>query len=194
MRPLVVMALPEESLGLVEKTGVNVLYTGVGKVNATYTLTRALGQMLREGAELPLVLNLGSAGSPVFPTGSLVASHRFVQRDMDATGLGFAPGETPFDTTPVLLECPLVFPALSHGVCGSGDSFLQGSSLVPCEIIDMEAYALARVCHRETAPFACVKYITDDADAESHKDWQQNLRLAAEAFAALCEQLVMEYQ
>ncbi len=193
MRPLVVMALSEESQGLVEKTGVEVLYTGVGKVNAAYILTRKLGQLVQKTEELPLVLNLGSAGSPVFPTGALVAAHRFVQRDMDVTGLGFAPGETPFDPVPLQLEHPPLFPALSHGVCGSGDSFLQAASPVPCDIMDMEAYALARVCHMETAPFACVKYITDGADENSHRDWQRNLRLAAEAFAALCDQLVMEH-
>ncbi len=180
---LVVMALEMESQGQVEAAGVEVLYTGVGKVNATYALTRRLAQA---GAQELLVLNLGSAGSPVFRTGEVVAAHRFVQRDMDATGLGFAHGQTPFEDTPLQLECAPVFHAYPHGICGSGDSFLQGAPPMPCDMIDMEAYALARVCLRESVPFACVKYITDGADATAHLDWKENLARAAHAFADIC--------
>lgn len=188
VKPLVVMALPQESEGLVEQTGVEVLYTGVGKVNASYALTRRLAGLAV--GEMPLVLNLGSAGSPRFATGEMVAAHRFVQRDMDVTGLGFALGQTPFDDTPVILECAPVFTDYAHGVCGSGDSFLQGVPPIPCDIIDMEAYALARVCMQEAVPFACVKFITDGADERAHIDWQDNLRQAALAFASLCRTLV----
>ncbi len=186
MKPLVVMALESESQGKVEGTGLEVLYTGVGKVNASYALTKRLAQ----GERPSLVVNLGSAGSPSFATGEVVSAHRFVQRDMDATGLGFAMGQTPFDDTPLMLECTCVFTQYKHGICGSGDSFLQGASPVPCDIIDMEAFALARVCLREDVPFACVKYITDGADERAHNDWQENLRHAAQEFVTLCNTLV----
>lgn len=43
-RPLIVMALESEGQGLLELMGYNVLYTGVGKVNATYALTRHLAE------------------------------------------------------------------------------------------------------------------------------------------------------
>ena len=100
---LVVVALADESAGLLEQAGAAVLYTGVGKVNATYALTRRLVEYRAQGRTMPRVLNLGTAGSRVYPTGSLVACHRFIQRDMDATALGFAPGATPFDPTPAEL-------------------------------------------------------------------------------------------
>ncbi len=177
---LIVMALESEGQGLLEDLGFEVLYCGVGKVNAAYRLARALHRN-----KYDVILNLGSAGSPRFNTGSLVEAHHFVQRDMDASGLGFALGETPFDSMPLVLEFPRRFPHLPAGVCGSGDSFLQGASPVACDIIDMEAFALAKVCHHENIPFSSVKYITDGADGSAHVDWNENLKHAARAFVGL---------
>lgn len=189
-KPLIVMALQSEGQGVPESLGYDVLYCGVGKVNAAYHLTRALGEARAREYAYPFVLNLGSAGSPRFATGSLVAAHQFLQRDMDATGLGFTHAETPFDDTPRLLSFPKRFDALPHGLCSSGDSFLQTACPVQGEIIDMEAYALAKVCLLETIPFACAKYITDGADGAAHNDWQENLKHAAEAFSVLLNELL----
>ena len=106
---LVVMALEVESQGLFAERAVPVLYTGIGKVNATYRLTRALVQHRAEHVTMPRVVNFGTAGIPTLPPGSIVACHRFVQRDMDVTGLGFARGTTPFDDVPPTLENPMIF-------------------------------------------------------------------------------------
>lgn len=186
-RPLLVLALPDESQGKLETLGCEVLYCGVGKVNASYHLTRRL---CRTPGDFSWVLNLGSAGSPTYPTGSLAEADRFVQRDMDATGLGFAHGETPFDDGPHMICMNPHFPSLPHGICGSGDSFLQAPSPIPCDIIDMEAYALAKICAYQSIPFASVKYITDGADGTASTDWQENLRHAADAFMGLLSPLL----
>jgi len=178
MSTLVVMALPEESQGLIEQAGYDVVYCGVGKVNAAYALMHALG----ERPDISHIINIGSAGSSTFKTGATVAADRFVQRDMDATGIGFAHGQTPFCPHPITLEFSRFFNGLEHGVCGSGDSFLQGPPPIACDIIDMEAYALARVCYLKKLPFSCLKYITDGADGSAHLDWQENLSKAAQAF------------
>ncbi len=183
--PLIVMALESESQGKLEAAGHEVLYTGVGKVNATYHLTRALAERKATRQAPSIVINLGTAGSPRYPFASIVAAHRFVQRDMDATGIGFAPGETPFDPSPIILESKPYFTQLPSGICGSGDSFLQGVSPMPCDVIDMEAYAYAKVCHLMDVPFACAKFVTDGADDAAHTDWTENLRHAAEAFVTL---------
>ena len=186
---LVVMALEIEAQGLFARAGVPVLYTGLGKVNAAMALARRLGDYRAAGAALPRVLNFGTAGSRHFATGTLVACHRFVQRDMDVSALGFALGETPFEDTPLLLEFTSLFDSLPAGLCGSGDSFETGVARLHCEVIDMEAYALAKVCHREGAAFACAKYITDGADHAAAGDWQSNLPRAAAAFWQLYRQL-----
>ena len=186
---LVVMALPIEAQGLFESAGVPVLYTGLGKVNATMVLMRQLCAYRAAGRPLPLVVNFGTAGSRHFPTGALVGCHRFVQRDMDVSALGFALGRTPFEELPAQLQFPPLFDALPDGLCGSGDSFQNGAAALHCEVFDMEAYALAKVCHLEQARFGCAKYITDGADHAAADDWQNNLPRAAAGFSHLYRQL-----
>src|SRR5262245_27313268 len=120
---LIVMALPQESRGLLERAGANVLYTGVGKVNAAATLARRLAEIRVTGEPLPLVVNMGTAGSRSVAAHTLVACNRFAQRDMDVSGLGFAPGVTPFDPTPAIIEFPPVFARLPQKLCSTADSF-----------------------------------------------------------------------
>ena len=187
---LVVMAVPAESAGVFEAAGVPVLYCGVGKVNAAIALTRELRRYVHHAQPLPLVLNVGTAGSPVHPTGSLLECHEFVQRDMDVSGLGFALGVTPFDEVPARLSFERRFPQLTAAVCGSGDSFVTSVSLGDWAVVDMEAYALAKVCRREDVGFMAVKYVTDGGDDTAHHDWAANLPRAAAAFRALYDQLV----
>lgn len=182
------MALQDEGQGKLEALGLDVLYCGLGKVNAAYQLTRKLYQARAMGRDYGYVLNLGSAGSHAYATGSLVEANRFVQRDMDVSGLGFAVGTTPFEETLPMLQFPRRFAHLPGGICGSGDSFLQGLPPIACDVVDMEAYSLAKVCLNENIDFTSVKYITDGADGNASADWQQNLQHAAEAFMGLIEQ------
>ena len=184
-RTLVVMALRVESSGVFEAAGVPVLYCGVGKVNAAIALTKELSRYAQQGQEMPLVVNFGSAGSRSFASGALVACQEFVQRDMDVSGLGFALGVTPYDEAPTSLLFDPVFTQLPAAVCGSGDSFATTDIEVDCAVIDMEAYALAKVCWHENARFACVKYVTDGADHTAADDWQRNVHVAAEEFLQL---------
>jgi adenosylhomocysteine nucleosidase len=184
-RIIVVIALRVESAGEFEAAGVPVLYCGVGKVNAAIALTKELSRYVQQGEEMPLVVNFGSAGSRCFAPGTLVACQEFVQRDMDVSGLGFALGVTPYDEAPSALIFDPVFTDLPAAVCGSGDSFATADIEVDCAVIDMEAYALAKVCWHENARFACVKYVTDGADHAAADDWQRNVHVAAEDFLQL---------
>jgi len=183
--PLVVMALELEAQGLFASAGIEVLYTGIGKVNAAHGLTRALMQLRQAGAALPRVINFGTAGSHTFATGSLVACTSFVQRDMDVTALGFAQGTTPFDALPAMLGFPVTLPHLPHGICSSGDSFETRGPVLARDVLDMEGYALAKVCTLENVSFTCVKYITDGADHAAAGDWHANLPKAAAEFLAV---------
>lgn len=184
-RTLVVMALAEESQGLFERAGIPVTYCGVGKVNAAFALTRQLADYRCARRPLPRVINFGSAGSRHHAAGKLLACHEFVQRDMDVSGLGFARGSTPFDELPSCLSFAPVFTGLPSAVCGTGDSFATADSEVACEVLDMEAYALARVCALERTQFACVKYLTDGADHAAADDWRRNVHKAAHEFLRL---------
>jgi len=187
---LVVVALREESAGVFEAAGIPVLYCGVGKVNAASALARALTRYALQGRAMPLVMNFGSAGSRRYPTGTVVECHEFVQRDMDVSGLGFALGVTPYDEAPSCLRFEPLFTRLPSAVCGSGDSFATSVTGMDCEVVDMEAYALAKVCWYEKAPFACVKYVSDGADHAAAEDWQRNLHKAADEFLRLYQDAV----
>jgi adenosylhomocysteine nucleosidase len=186
---VVVMALRVESSGVFETAGVPVLFCGVGKVNAAMALMKELSRYVHRGQPTPLVVNFGSAGSRCHPSGMLLACHEFVQRDMDVGGLGFALGVTPYDEAPPKLTFDPVFTQLPAAVCGSGDSFATSHVEAACEVIDMEAYALAKVCRNEKARFACAKYVTDGADHAAAEDWQRNVHKAAEEFLQLFRDL-----
>ena len=184
---LIVLALRQESRGLLESAGAEVLYTGVGKVNAAATLARRLAEIRCAGAAPPLVVNLGTAGSRTIPAHTLVACNRFAQRDMDVSGLGFAAGTTPFDTTPPVIEFPAVFTHLPQVSCSTADSFATHRHEVSGDVVDMEAFALARVCLAEQARFACAKYVTDGADSDSATHWEAALDAAARSFLTAYE-------
>jgi adenosylhomocysteine nucleosidase len=182
LKPLIVMALPQESRGRLEAAGAEVLYTGVGKVNAAATLARRLAEMRVTGDAQRLVVNMGTAGSRSVPAHALVACDRFAQRDMDVSGLGFPPGVTPFDEAPAVIAFPPVFPHLPQLLCSTADSFATHRHEVAGDVVDMEAFALARVCVLENLRFGCVKYVTDGADGDSAAHWQAALEAAARAF------------
>jgi adenosylhomocysteine nucleosidase len=180
---LIVMALPQESRGLLEAAGAQLLYTGVGKVNAAATLARRLAELRCAGTPPSRVVNMGTAGSRGIAAHSLVACNRFRQRDMDVSGMGIPRGVTPFDDAPAELAFEPAFPHLPQLVCSTADSFATHAHDYDGDVVDMEAFALARVCFAERMPFACVKYVTDGADADSAAHWQAALDAAAHGFA-----------
>ena len=180
-KTLIVSALEIETQGQLEDY--DVLYTGVGKVNATYKLTQKFGKI---GSHIPynLVINYGTAGSRKIKKKTLVDCTKFIQRDMDVTGLGFMRGETPFeDKPPITIESTSEFnPIGRKATCGSGDNFVEDRTQYYGEVVDMEAYALAKVCHHYNVPFISFKYITDGADEQAHEDWEKNLADGIEVF------------
>ena len=189
-RPLVVMALKQEGGALLEGAQVPVLYTGVGKINATYHLTLKLAEYRAQHAPPPLIVNFGTAGSAQFERGQLVSCSTFVQRDMDASPLGFEAGATPFDTAPNVLSFPSLATHLPEAVCGTGDSFATSHAETHFSVVDMEAYALAKVCWLQGARFGSIKFITDGADDGAANDWQASVGHAAERFLELYRQFL----
>jgi adenosylhomocysteine nucleosidase len=184
-KPLIVMALPQESRGLLERAGAQLLYTGVGKVNAAAALARRLAELRCAGNSPSTVVNLGTAGSRKIAAHTLVACNRFIQRDMDVSGLGFPAGVTPFDEAPAVIEFPPTFAHLPQHLCSTADSFATHLHAVDGDVVDMEAYALAKVCLFDGTQFACAKYITDGADSDSATHWEAALDAASRSFAAL---------
>ncbi len=169
------MALPNESKGLFEQAGIEVHYSGIGKVNAAF---KAFDVIQKTGCKV--LLNLGTAGSSHFDAHALVEVTQFVQRDMDVSPLGFAVGVTPMDDDhPAEIRLDSYFQHLPQGICGTGDSFEIGQPKVPCNLVDMEGYAIAKVCRKLGVRLVSVKYITDGANETAHLDWEENLLLGA---------------
>ena len=144
-RILVLTAIDDELDKARAPQGVEVIYSGVGKVNAASAATLAL-LVLRP----TLVINYGTAGKLSEKVHGLVEVAHVMQRDMMAMPL--APrGSTPFSSN---------LDKLSSGfgdvICGTGDSFVTASDpwLVEnnIDIVDMELFAIAHVCHATASP------------------------------------------
>ena len=181
---LIVCALEQETQDQLDDW--DILYTGVGKVNATHWMTEYLCSEKMVGEIPKLVINYGTAGSRELPVGELVDCTKFIQRDMDCTGFGILKGQTPFEDTDylyngrsiIVLDSNSEFnPIGKHYTCGTGDNFVDNieDEIEYVDVFDMEAYALAKVCNYYYVPFISFKYITDNANEHSTVDWEDNL-------------------
>ncbi|GJL84978.1 MAG: 5'-nucleosidase [Micavibrio sp.] len=179
---LLVFAMEQESQDVFDNY--DVLHTGIGKVNAAYTLTRVLQKKRPK-----LVVNMGTAGSRKHKPGSIVNCTSFVQRDMDVTILGFEKFQTPFSKTPLRLEYGVSSVGFPQGICGTGDNFDASEDSSAFDVVDMEGYALADICQREAIPFLCLKYISDGADGDAKKDWNESLHETAEKLKEALEKV-----
>lgn len=155
------------------------LFTGVGKINATHVLTRYLAAH----PEVKTVINYGTAGAAYGVTkGELVKCTTFIQGDIDCGELVGGPGITFGDDE--ILSNVLQF-GTEGLICRTQDQFvndIHGLDLFDHLIhgnkfncVDMEAYALAKVCAFMNKDFLCYKYISDDADGNADGDWQENV-------------------
>lgn len=179
------MALPIESQGLFEKERISIHYSGIGKINAAM---KAVEIIFRHKPKV--IINLGTAGSNKLPSHSLVHCQSFVQKDMDLTPLGFPRGETPMDPISGLITASVMELGLTRGVCGTGDAFEVGEPALACDLVDMEAYAIAKACLMHGVDFVSIKYITDGNDHRAHQDWRDNLKPAAHELLRVYKQLV----
>lgn len=177
MKPLIVFAMKEESQEVF--ADYDVLHTGIGKVNAAYGLSKRIATARPE-----MIINMGTAGSRKHAGGSIVNPVSFIQRDMDVTPLGVPKFKTPFSDDPVEISYGMRIEAFPGGVCGTGDNFDASEAAGAFDVVDMEAYALALIAQREKIPFLCLKYVSDGADDEAHKDWHQALHDTAEKLHA----------
>lgn len=180
--PLYVFALESEALNLFDDK--NLLFVGVGKINATYQLTKKIVQ-----ARPSIIINLGSAGSSLHPRGSVVCCTQFIQRDMDVRMLGYELYETPSHNSNKILEYGLSIEGLEKGICGTGDNFETNLSTTDYNVVDMEAYSLAYIAQQEQIPFLCLKYISDGANNDAPLEWFETVKLSANALKKTLENI-----
>tara|TARA_B100001094_G_scaffold60035_1_gene55526 strand:- start:11600 stop:12145 length:546 start_codon:yes stop_codon:yes gene_type:complete len=162
----ILCALPQEVDGLYNT---EVFFTGVGKVNAAATTEQII-----KDYKPKLIINYGTAGTLKKEINGLVQVTGFVDRDMDATPQGFKLGQTPFEKD-IMLGTPEV-------VCGTGDTFATSKPKIDCDIVDMEAYAIAKICKKHNVEFLCYKYISDSADDNASNEWEKNVAKGCKLF------------
>ncbi|WP_034296202.1 5'-methylthioadenosine nucleosidase [Herbaspirillum sp. RV1423] len=172
---LILTALASELNGATAPAGVDVIYTGVGKVNAASTATAAILQHQPQ-----LVINFGTAGKINPNVDGLLEIASVIQRDMLAIPLAER-GVTPLSDEPSSY-------ASGHGDarCGTGDSFVTAGdawlTAQGVDVVDMELFAIAHTCHRYGVPWRAFKFITDTADDNAADHWNDNVHRGADLF------------
>jgi adenosylhomocysteine nucleosidase len=167
MDKLFIAAIKDETIGIDYFK-----HVGVGKINATYNTLKLINIYKPQ-----IIINYGTAGAINKKLSGIIECTKFYQRDMDVRTLDFELGETPFDKIREIKISDIGFS------CGSGDNFVSNKIDMKVDVVDMEAYAIAKVCKLENIEFRCFKYISDKADENSNLDWKKSLQTGAKAFS-----------
>lgn len=192
-----ILSLPAGEIytGTLHGVEVALLKSGIGKVSAATGTT-----LLLERYQPDWVINTGSAGglAATLKVGDIVISDSVGYHDADITAFGYALGQ--------MVGCPVTFSADRtllaaaeksiaqlglHAVRGlviSGDAFINGGRALtrirqtfPQAIaVEMEAAAIAQVCHQFSIPFVVMRAISDVADQQSPLSFDQFLTVAAQ--------------
>lgn len=191
--------------GQINGVEVALLKSGIGKVSAALGTT-----LLLEHSKPDVVINTGSAGglAPTLNVGDIVVSDEVRYHDADVTAFGYEPGQ--------MAGCPAAFPAdeklitlaqeaiaelqlnAVRGLVVSGDAFINGAeplarirTTFPKAIaVEMEATAIAHVCHQFAVPFVVVRAISDVADKASHLSFDEFLSVAAQQSTRMVEAIL----
>jgi len=151
-----------------------IVYTGVGKVNATHVATMI---SLRDDCEK--IINYGTAGAfSKLHVGSLLEIGVVRQRDIDARPL-VPLGTTPFDQ---FHASDIRISDVHEYSVSTGDNFVTAQPELTSDCVDMEAYGIAKTCRLTGTPFECYKYITDLADENAAEAWHENVSKGEDKF------------
>ena len=163
---------------------------GVGKVNA------AIGAMafLQKHPEIDLVINMGTAGAVHKSVGEVLRCCHFIQRDFELPIEGFAHFNAEQNFKAELTALGLPISTIEH-TCSTGDNFVHldhhhEAIASAADCMEMEAYAIAKVCKHFGKAFLALKYVSDNTNADSQADWQESLQgLSSKALLQDLQQL-----
>ena len=184
MQILYVMALDSE-YGPHLRARITPHLIGVGPVEAAIAMTRLLAE--RQAALPDLVVSLGSAGSRRLEQGEVYQAISVSYRDMDASPLGFARGQTPLlDQPPTIALGPAV-PGLKPASLSTGGNIVSGAAYdaIAEDMVDMETYAVLRACQNFGVPLLALRGISDGKqDLRRLEDWSDYLHVVDARLAA----------
>ena len=178
---------------------VALLKSGIGKVAAAMGAT-----LLLEHCKPDVVINTGSAGglASTLKVGDIVVSDQVRYHDADVTAFGYEYGQLPGCPAGFAADAKLIAAAEEciaelnlnavRGLVVSGDAFINGSvalakirhNFPQAVAVEMEATAVAHVCHNFGTPFVVVRAISDVADQQSHLKLRRVLSCCGEAVHA----------
>jgi adenosylhomocysteine nucleosidase len=191
----IIIANSEYTLGTYAGHEVILLKSGIGKVNAAMATTILLHQFKPDA-----VINTGSAGGfdTSLDVGAIVISDEVRHHDVDVTAFGYEMGQVPglpaaFDSNEKLriLAEKTVSELGQHqfatGLIATGDSFMSDPERVEVvrghfphmKAAEMEAAAVAQVCHQFEVPFVIIRSLSDIAGKESSISFDEFLPTAA---------------
>jgi adenosylhomocysteine nucleosidase len=188
---LYVMAT-ELEYGTSLKSRISPLITGVGPVEAAISLTEQLTKLAAEDKLPLLVVSLGSAGSAQLEQCGLYQASEVSWRDMDATALGFERGVVPFLDVPATLTLGPYVPGIPLATLSTGANVVSGTAYddIAEHMVDMETYAVMRVCQRFGLPLIALRGISDgDQELGMLAEWTQYLGIIDVKLAEAVDQL-----
>jgi adenosylhomocysteine nucleosidase len=162
----------------------NIIYTGVGKVNAALAT-----QYLLDHFCVDKLINVGTAaGSNVVMKGEVYEIFHFAQREIWTNNKEKKEVSITKEYKNSLLTQEQqvnhsIFTFIGH--IGTGDTFVYNMSESDYAVVDMEAFAIAYVCkeNNKLDDFYCLKYISDGEGSENpEKDWEEALEKCNKKF------------
>ncbi|WP_144210216.1 5'-methylthioadenosine/adenosylhomocysteine nucleosidase [Shewanella donghaensis] len=161
--------------------------SGIGKVAASIATTLVINNF-----KVDAVINTGSAGGFVdsLNIGDIVISSEVRHHDVDVTAFGYEIGQMASQPAAFIPDAKLVTAAKAaisslgeakviEGLIATGDSFIcdpertkvmlaNFPTMAACE---MEAAAIAQVCHQFEVPFVVIRSLSDNANNDSPVDF-----------------------
>jgi adenosylhomocysteine nucleosidase len=181
--------------GEIEGRQIVLVKSGIGKVNAAVATALLLTHFKPD-----VVLNTGSAGGfrEDLEVGTVVISDEVRHHDVNVTAFGYEHGQVPGQPAAYEADARLVEVAReaveeigkhahATGLIASGDTFMSDAAhveevkrLFPTMIAaEMEAAAVAQVCHQFETPFVVIRALSDIAGKESSISFDEFLPVAA---------------
>ncbi|RJG42093.1 5'-methylthioadenosine/S-adenosylhomocysteine nucleosidase [Motilimonas pumila] len=189
--------------------GVEVVLTksGIGKVAASVATT-----LLLERYQPDVIINTGSAGGydQALQVGDVVISSEVRHHDVDLTVFGYEMGQCAQQPAAFIPASNLVdvakqsIAAMSdavkvvEGLICTGDSFMADPAKVEyartnfptMAAVEMEAAAIAQVCHQFSVPFVVIRSLSDIAGKESGQSFEEYLVVAAKHSSEMVANMV----
>lgn len=193
-------------IGNFKKNNVFLIKSGIGKVSASIAST-----ILINLYNPNIIINSGSAGSlhPKLKIGDIIIPNQLCYYDVDLINFGYSRGQVPqypgkFNINKnlytILIKTAIKFKfQFTTGLLLTGDSFIRQKSLInklkfqfsSAIAVEMEATAIAQVCHQFHIPLIIIKSISDLSNKQATSNFKKNILIASSQSSSLVK-LILE--